>query len=125
MYLAATVFAPFGTGTFLGGMLLSTTAPGGVFGVASWAVLPKNAIRTAIPPATRTSTAAYGSAFVMRWPVVGGPGLVAANSPTSGIVDANFGRVLARLDQKRKLKKRASRARCPRPRAGRRTSRPS
>src|SRR5262249_36129020 len=99
MYLAATVFAPFGTGTFLGGTLLSTTAPGGVFGVASWAVLPKNTIRAATPPATRTSAATDGSTFVMRWLVVGGPGFVAANSPTSGIVDANFGPGLARLGQ--------------------------
>jgi len=58
MNFAATALAPFGTGTFGGFLLASITAPGGVFGVVSCAVLPKNAIRKAMPPATRTSAAA-------------------------------------------------------------------
>ena len=41
MYFAATDLASFGTATFGGFLLASTTAPGGVFGTVSCAVFPK------------------------------------------------------------------------------------
>ena len=68
MYLPATARASFGSGTVFGVLLASTTGPGGVATFLVCAVLPKNAIRNAMPPATKTSAAAYGSIFVTRRP---------------------------------------------------------
>ena len=69
-YCAATVFAPFGTGTLRATTLLSCGFPGRVTGSFTSAVFPKYAIRKAIPPATSTSAATYGRALVMRLPSV-------------------------------------------------------